>query len=68
MAKADTSEPIRATRISIYELTKKTCRWPIGEPQSPDFCYCGGQALEGLPYCGHHCRMAYPAGSPARRR
>ena len=54
-------------RLSLLELSEATCHWPVGDPSSPEFFFCGGRALSGLPYCAHHSRVAYqPAGD--RRR
>lgn len=54
-------------RKNLLELTEDTCHWPVGDPGSADFYFCGGKSLTGLPYCGHHSRIAYqPAGD--RRR
>jgi GcrA cell cycle regulator len=56
-------------RRNILELTEETCRWPIGDPGSAEFFFCGGQTTTGLPYCGHHSRIAYqPAGDRRRDR
>jgi GcrA cell cycle regulator len=56
-------------RRNILELTEETCRWPIGDPGSAEFFFCGGQTATGLPYCGHHSRIAYqPAGDRRRDR
>jgi GcrA cell cycle regulator len=56
-------------RRSILELTEETCRWPIGDPGSTDFFFCGGQAGTGAPYCTYHSRVAYqPAGDRRRDR
>jgi GcrA cell cycle regulator len=52
-------------RRTILELTEETCRWPIGDPGSADFFFCGGPTGTGLPYCGYHSRVAY---QPADRR
>lgn len=38
--------------ISVLELERDTCRWPIGDPRAPDFGFCGHSA-EGR-YCPHH--------------
>jgi GcrA cell cycle regulator len=46
-------------RRTLLELTEETCRWPIGDPGSTDFFYCGGQTVTGLPYCAYHSRVAY---------
>jgi GcrA cell cycle regulator len=56
-------------RRTILELTEETCRWPIGDPGSADFFFCGGQTITGLPYCTYHSRVAYqPAGERRRER
>jgi GcrA cell cycle regulator len=54
-------------RCSILELTEGKCRWPIGDPSSSEFFFCGGKAIEGLPYCGHHSRIAYQPSADRRR-
>jgi GcrA cell cycle regulator len=44
---------------SLLDLSPGNCRWPISEPGARDFCFCGNQQVEGLPYCVGHARMAY---------
>jgi hypothetical protein len=46
-------------RISLLELNEAKCHWPVGDPASPDFFFCGGKALAGLAYCVYHSRLAY---------
>ena len=55
-------------RLSLLELNEATCHWPVGDPASPDFFFCGGKALAGLPYCAHHSRVAYQPASDRRRQ
>jgi GcrA cell cycle regulator len=56
-------------RRTLLELTEDTCHWPVGDPGSSEFFFCGGKALGGLPYCAHHSRVAYqPAGDRRRDR
>ena len=56
-------------RRTLLELTEETCRWPIGDPGSADFFFCGGQSITSLPYCAYHSRVAYqPAGDRRRDR
>ena len=56
-------------RRTILELTEETCRWPIGDPGSAEFFFCGGQTVTGVPYCGYHSRVAYqPTGDRRRDR
>jgi GcrA cell cycle regulator len=51
------------------ELREGTCRWPLGDPTTPEFRYCGGGAVLGLPYCAHHAQIAYlPAAERKRLR
>jgi GcrA cell cycle regulator len=54
-------------RRTLLELTEQTCRWPIGDPSSGDFFFCGGNPIGGLPYCAYHSRVAYQAASDRRR-
>jgi len=45
--------------IAVTKAGERHCRWPIGDPRSPDFRFCGCNAYESLPYCIDHARMAY---------
>jgi GcrA cell cycle regulator len=54
-------------RCSILQLNEATCHWPIGDPSSPEFFFCGGKSVGGQPYCSHHCRMAYQPVQDRRR-
>ena len=35
------------------------CCWPIGEPGTPSFHFCGDGAIPGKPYCAEHVAIAY---------
>lgn len=54
-------------RRTLLELTEATCRWPIGDPGTPEFFFCGGNSLPGLPYCHYHSRIAYQPPGERRR-
>jgi GcrA cell cycle regulator len=54
-------------RRTILELNEDTCRWPIGDPGSAEFFFCGGHTLNGLPYCAYHSRVAYQPVSDRRK-
>jgi GcrA cell cycle regulator len=54
-------------RRTILELTEQTCRWPVGDPGSTEFFFCGGNTIGGLPYCAYHSRVAYQPASERRR-
>ena len=55
-------------RRSLLELTEHSCRWPIGDPGDADFFFCGGPTTTSLPYCAHHCRVAYQPANVRRDR
>ena len=46
-------------RLSLLQLSEETCKWPIGDPLTPDFYFCGQHSEEGKPYCDFHSRRAY---------
>ena len=50
---------------SLLDLSPGKCRWPINEPGAQDFCFCGNQQVEGLPYCMGHARLAYKSTARA---
>lgn len=54
----DTEIP-KGQRVGVLDLRFDTCRWPVGDPQSPDFFFCGALPYPGKPYCEGHCRQAY---------
>lgn len=54
-------------RVTIMELRESMCRWPLGDPTSPEFRFCGGRAITGLPYCPHHAQIAYQPVTDRRR-
>jgi GcrA cell cycle regulator len=56
-----------ARKLSIFQLTEKTCKWPIGDPGHDEFHFCGHDSLENLPYCEYHAGVAYQAPEPRRR-
>lgn len=58
----------KAKKISILELGERMCRWPFGDPKSPDFHFCGNPTLENLPYCAEHAPVAYQTRQPGNRK
>ena len=54
-------------RVRFADMRETACRWPLGDPKSGEFAYCGLKAAEGRAYCAGHCRMAYrPPGVRGR--
>jgi len=35
------------------------CCWPIGEPGTASFHFCGSEAIQNKPYCPDHAQLAY---------
>lgn len=46
-------------RLTLLQLSEHTCKWPIGDPLTPEFYFCGQHSEEGKPYCEFHSRRAY---------
>ncbi len=49
----------KAKKISLMELTEKTCKWPVGDPSTDDFWFCGLDSETGKPYCKAHNDVAF---------
>ena len=58
----------RAKRLTLMELTERTCKWPIGDPATDDFWFCGLPSLPGKPYCEAHVGVAFQPMSARRDR
>ena len=55
-------------RVRFEEICEFACRWPLGDPRTGEFAYCGLTPAKGQSYCAGHCRMAYrPPGAGARQ-
>ena len=57
-----------AKKISLMELTERTCKWPIGDPATDDFWFCGLAVQQGKPYCEAHVSVAFQPMSSRRDR
>ena len=58
----------RARRLTLMELTERTCKWPIGDPATEDFWFCGLPSQPGKPYCDAHVGVAFQPMSARRDR
>ncbi len=58
----------KALKLSLMELTERTCKWPIGDPATPDFWFCGLPTQQGKPYCEAHVGVAFQPMSSRRDR
>ena len=57
-----------AKKLSLLQLTEKTCKWPIGDPATDDFWFCGLEVQTGKPYCEAHVGVAFQPVSNRRDR
>jgi len=57
-----------AKKITLMELTEKTCKWPVGDPATEDFWFCGLPVQTGKPYCEAHVGVAFQPMSSRRDR
>jgi len=59
----------KAKKLTLLELTERTCKWPVGDPATPDFWFCGLPTQTGKPYCEAHVGVAFqPMNSRRDRR
>jgi GcrA cell cycle regulator len=49
----------KAKKLNLLELTEKTCKWPIGDPATAKFWFCGHPSEQGKPYCETHISIAF---------
>ncbi|MFV0301235.1 MAG: GcrA family cell cycle regulator [Paracoccus sp. (in: a-proteobacteria)] len=58
----------KARKLSLMELTERTCKWPIGDPATEKFWFCGLPSQPGKPYCEAHVGVAFQPMSSRRDR
>jgi len=51
-------------RLAVGDLTwseegPRECRWPIGDPGTKGFFFCGVDTIGMASYCTYHCTVAY---------
>ncbi|MBV9996302.1 MAG: GcrA cell cycle regulator [Caulobacteraceae bacterium] len=44
---------------TVLTLGAHMCKWPIGDPATDEFTFCGRRAANEGPYCIDHARVAY---------
>ncbi|APX15348.1 GcrA cell cycle regulator [Phaeobacter inhibens] len=58
----------KAKKLGLMELTERTCKWPVGDPATEDFWFCGLPVQQGKPYCEAHVGVAFQPMSARRDR
>ena len=51
-ASRSASEPLPRRR-------SQSCCWPLGDPGTKQFHFCGSEPIQGKPYCVEHAQLAY---------
>ena len=59
---------MKSKKISLMDLTERTCKWPIGDPATDTFWFCGHEAEPGKPYCKTHISIAFQPITQRRGR
>lgn len=54
-------------RLSLVELSERTCKWPVGDPLQEGFHFCGNDSNDASPYCGYHAKLAFQPTSERKR-
>lgn len=58
--RAQEETPVRRSVASAAPRRRGlTCCWPLGEPGTKEFHFCGGDPIPGKPYCSEHASLAY---------
>jgi len=58
----------QAKKLNLMDLTERTGKWPVGDPATDDFWFCGLATAPGKPYCQAHANVAFQPMSPRRDR
>ncbi len=58
----------KAKKLTLMELTERTCKWPVGDPATEHFWFCGLPVQQGKPYCEAHVGVAFQPMSSRRDR
>lgn len=53
--------------LEMANLKPNQCRYPIGNPDTEDFHFCGEPVFVGKPYCYEHCKDAYQFSPPKKK-
>jgi GcrA cell cycle regulator len=54
--------------VTLETVNDRMCRWPIGDPETGDFHFCGHARKAGSCYCDAHMQRAHQPGPAKRRR
>lgn len=55
-------------KTTVLTISDRMCKWPIGDPSTSDFHFCGHPPKAGSPYCDAHCVKAFQPTQSRRDR
>jgi GcrA cell cycle regulator len=54
--------------VTVLTISDRNCKWPIGDPASGNFHFCGHKPKDGSPYCDAHSVKAFQPSQSRRER
>jgi GcrA cell cycle regulator len=54
--------------IALADAREGDCRWPLGNPASAEFRFCGAAAITGRSYCVAHGLLSVSYGALSERK
>lgn len=64
---SDYSKPVTPSPFRNASALSRQCQWPVGDPRSAGFHFCGCSPVEGMPYCLDHAKQAYQPSNKSKR-
>jgi len=55
-------------KTTVLTISDRMCKWPIGDPSTAEFHFCGHPPKVGSPYCEAHCVKAFQPTQSRRDR
>jgi GcrA cell cycle regulator len=55
-------------KTTVLTISDRMCKWPIGDPSTAEFHFCGHPPKPGSPYCEAHCVKAFQPAQSRRDR
>ena len=53
--------------VPLPEVEADMCRWPLGDPKTDGFGFCGCPKVPGYSFCAHHKQLAFRAEGRRRK-
>jgi GcrA cell cycle regulator len=58
----------KGNHVTVLTISDRNCKWPIGDPASGNFHFCGHSPKNGSPYCDAHSVKAFQPSQSRRDR